>query len=208
MSDEWKPVTASHLALPIGDFTLISRRDGATQWAYKKQPLFAFKGDLDLGDFNGRYADQRFQVVYFLKYFTPENVVVKKDHMFGGLLQTTDGKMLYVRENNNGGVDGALRNDRGKASIGEKIALTGCDAACEKSWKPLLASADAKPTGYWTLYDRPDGAKQWAYYGYALYTHDGELKSSEVYDPVDPFEKTADGSPRQSIPMHWRVAPP
>lgn len=208
MSDEWKPMMASHLALPIGEFSLISRGDGGTQWAYKKQPLYAFKGDLDLGDSNGRYADQRFQVVYFLKYFTPENVVVKKDHTFGGLLQTTDGKVLYVRENNNGGVDGALRNDRGKASIGEKIALTGCDAACEKAWKPLLASADAQPAGYWTLYDRPDGAKQWAYYGYALYTHDGELKSTEVYDDVDPFEKTADGSPRQSIPMHWRVAPP
>ena len=211
MSDEWKPVSASHLALPIGDFSLITRVDGSSQWAYKKQALYSFKGDLDLGDSNGRYADQRFQLVYFLKYFTPDNVVVKKDHLFGGLLSTKEGKILYVRENNNGGVDGALRNDRGKASIGEKIALTGCDAQCETVWKPLLASADAQPSGYWTLYDRPDGAKQWAYYGYALYTHGtgpDSMNSSEVYDPVDPFEKTSDGKPRQAIPMHWRVAPP
>jgi predicted lipoprotein with Yx(FWY)xxD motif len=208
MSEEWKPVTASHLALPIGDFTLLTRPDGATQWAYKKQPLYSYVGDLDLGDSNGRYADQRFQLVYFLKYFTPANVVVQKDHIYGGLLATTEGKIIYVRENNNGGVDGALRGDRGKFGIGEKIALTGCDALCETKWKPLLAPDDAQSTGYWSLYDREDGKKQWAYFGYAAYTYDGELKSSEVYDPVDPFEKTADGKPRQNIPMHWRVAPP
>src|SRR5262249_2822906 len=34
MTREWKPVIASHLALPIGDFTMIARNDGSSQWAY------------------------------------------------------------------------------------------------------------------------------------------------------------------------------
>jgi predicted lipoprotein with Yx(FWY)xxD motif len=41
---------------------------------------------------------------------------------------------------------------------------------CVQLWPPVMASAEAKPVGKWTVVDRKDGAKQWAYDGYALYT--------------------------------------
>ncbi|MGE4063099.1 MAG: hypothetical protein AB7E79_07000 [Rhodospirillaceae bacterium] len=41
---------------------------------------------------------------------------------------------------------------------------------CVELWPPVLAEADAKPVGKWTVVDRKDGTKQWAYDGYALYT--------------------------------------
>lgn len=41
---------------------------------------------------------------------------------------------------------------------------------CVQLWPPVLAPADAKPVGKWTIVNRSDGAKQWAYDGYALYT--------------------------------------
>ncbi len=41
---------------------------------------------------------------------------------------------------------------------------------CVQIWPPVLAGADAKPVGKWTVVDRKDGSKQWAYDGYALYT--------------------------------------
>ena len=68
---------------------------------------------------------------------------------------------------------------------------------------------DAKPTGYWGVYDRADGTKQWSYYGYALYTYEGDkdMGSVEVYDDIDHFE-VAGGTPNEGIPLHWRVAPP
>jgi predicted lipoprotein with Yx(FWY)xxD motif len=42
--------------------------------------------------------------------------------------------------------------------------------SCIEVWPPVYAGADAKPTGKWTVVTRPDGKKQWAYDGYALYT--------------------------------------
>ncbi len=42
--------------------------------------------------------------------------------------------------------------------------------ACATMWPPVLAPADAKPVGKFTVVDRADGKKQWAYDGYALYT--------------------------------------
>ena len=41
---------------------------------------------------------------------------------------------------------------------------------CTQMWPPMLASADAKPVGKWTIVDRPDGGKQWAYGDMAVYT--------------------------------------
>lgn len=42
--------------------------------------------------------------------------------------------------------------------------------SCAQEWLPVLAQADAKPVENWTIVSRPDGSKQWAYKGYALYT--------------------------------------
>jgi predicted lipoprotein with Yx(FWY)xxD motif len=41
---------------------------------------------------------------------------------------------------------------------------------CVQAWPPVYAGADAQPVGKWTVLDRPDGKKQWAYDGLALYT--------------------------------------
>ena len=44
-----------------------------------------------------------------------------------------------------------------------------CDGACLSMWKPLAASADAKPVGDYTVATRSDGSLQWAYRGKPLY---------------------------------------
>lgn len=42
--------------------------------------------------------------------------------------------------------------------------------ACTTQWPPVLAPADSKPVGKFTVVEGPNGRKQWAYDGYALYT--------------------------------------
>ncbi|MEQ9448921.1 MAG: hypothetical protein RLN70_08445 [Rhodospirillaceae bacterium] len=208
--DIWKPVVAGQAALPVGDFSIIQRADGIYQWAYQGRSLFTFDGDREFGDANGRYEnDSNFELAYVLRYFMPEGIQIRKSHTYGGLLVTSDDKPIYVRERGNGGVDAILRNDRGRLGVGQTLGISACDAKCEETWKPLLADADAKPTGYWGLYERPDGTQQWAYYGYAAYTYAGsqEMGSTEVYDDVDHFE-IAGNTPNEGIPLHWRVAPP
>ncbi len=52
--------------------------------------------------------------------------------------------------------------------------------ACTDVWPPVYAADDAKPVGKWTIVSRPDGRKQWAYDGYALYTSSLDLKPGDV----------------------------
>jgi predicted lipoprotein with Yx(FWY)xxD motif len=45
-----------------------------------------------------------------------------------------------------------------------------CNGPCADNWPPLMASADAKAMGDWTVVARDDGKKMWAYKGKPLYT--------------------------------------
>jgi len=52
--------------------------------------------------------------------------------------------------------------------------------SCEQMWHPVLADAKAKAVGKWSLIDRKDGAKQWAYDGEALYTSALDRSAGDV----------------------------
>jgi predicted lipoprotein with Yx(FWY)xxD motif len=52
--------------------------------------------------------------------------------------------------------------------------------SCAKLWPPVLAAADAKPVGKWTILDRKDGTKQWAYEEQALYTSSEDRQPGDV----------------------------
>ena len=49
----WPPFTAANAALAGGDFSIVKRDDGASQWAFKSKPLYFFAGDAKAGDVNG-----------------------------------------------------------------------------------------------------------------------------------------------------------
>ena len=47
--------------------------------------------------------------------------------------------------------------------------VTNCYEQCAINWPPLMADASAKADGEFTLVDRTDGTKMWAYKGLPLY---------------------------------------
>jgi predicted lipoprotein with Yx(FWY)xxD motif len=49
----WPPFAAAAAAMPMGDYTVITRDDGTKQWAYKGRPLYAWKNDKKPGDITG-----------------------------------------------------------------------------------------------------------------------------------------------------------
>jgi len=211
---DWKPVAAPQMAIPVGDFTVASRADGSFQWAYKGKPLYQFKGDLELGDSNGKGVDKRMNVAMVLSYFIPPEVAIKKDQRRGGILITAaEGRALYARDRATyGGTGGhnARGGARGNPATGLAIGVSGCDAACEQVWKPLLASADAKPSGYWSLFARADGSKQWGYQGYALYTFanesPGQVTGHDTYNlTINHDTKNLTAS---NMGLYWRVTAP
>jgi predicted lipoprotein with Yx(FWY)xxD motif len=58
--------------------------------------------------------------------------------------------------------------------------VTNCYDKCAVNWPPLLAAADAAPEGDFTLVDRTDGTKMWAYKGWPLYLWIEDLAPGET----------------------------
>jgi predicted lipoprotein with Yx(FWY)xxD motif len=52
-SANWPPFIAPADAKPVGDFTLVTRDDGAKQWAYKGKPLYFWVKDQKPGERTG-----------------------------------------------------------------------------------------------------------------------------------------------------------
>ena len=71
---------------------------------------------------------------------------------------------------------------------------SACTGPCAANWPPLQAAAGAAPTGEFSVTDRDDGTKQWAYKGMPLY---GWIKDGK------PGDVTGDG-----FKGVWRVARP
>jgi len=57
---------------------------------------------------------------------------------------------------------------------------SSCMGNCLKNWPALMAPADAKPMGDWTVVTRDDGSKQWAYKGKPLYTWVKDAKPGDM----------------------------
>ena len=66
--------------------------------------------------------------------------------------------------------------DRDTAGSGKSV----CNGPCATNWPPFMAAADAKPEGEWTIVERTDGARMWAYDGKPLYTFVKDTKPGEV----------------------------
>ena len=57
---------------------------------------------------------------------------------------------------------------------------SNCYDDCAKNWPPFMASADAKAEGDWTVVERKDGTKMWAYDGKPVYTFVNDKKAGDM----------------------------
>lgn len=104
---------------------------------------------------------------------SPAKVILTKQ---GPTLVDLNGMTLYYYE----------RDTTGKTS--------NCNGKCVESWVPLPATADAKAVGDFTVINRNDASKMWAYRYRPLYT-----------SPADKAPGEANGN---ATTLQWRVARP
>jgi len=213
----FKPQYASALSLPVGDFSVRTRPDGSQQWQYKGAPLYTCDCDISIGDLNGEGQFAGIAPATVFKYFLPKEVALKKDPLsVGRLVDAKTGKTLYFRDR----LFDFFQPDASRPMLGTQVERIGaalntahCDAKCEREYRPLLAPKDAKAEGYWSIYERPDGKRQWAYKNYAMYTYEkegaGRLDGNERH--LVQFE---DGTGAQALPpefglgLVWRASVP
>ena len=156
---DWLPVPAPALALDVGRFSVVTRKDGSRQWAWRDRPLYRYRGDLLPGDAHGRAVDARRTMAVLTENFRPPGVAVTALEGYGDAL-SLDGMTLYTGsafEKYWGGrnLRDSFKNayDRGKRLGGDACA----DAECLKTWRPFHAAADAWSTGFWEVVTRRDG---------------------------------------------------
>jgi len=77
--------------------------------------------------------------------------------------------------------------------------------SCAEAWPPVLASADAKPIGAFTLITRKDGRKQWAYDEHALYT---SVRDKQPGDVLGATTIEMGGAAEQPAIRHVATPPP
>jgi predicted lipoprotein with Yx(FWY)xxD motif len=172
----WIAVPAPALAASFGDFSVVTRADGSTQWAYKKRPLYTHSNDKLPGDAYGVGLDEHWSVAVITENFRPANVSVTALEGYGDAL-ALNGMTLYggyAFEKRWGGRN--LRDTFTNVyAKGKQLGGAACaDAQCLSKWRPFAAPANAQPSGFWEPISRRDGTKQWAYKGYALYSYAGD----------------------------------
>jgi predicted lipoprotein with Yx(FWY)xxD motif len=199
----WLPLAAGGLAKPVGEWTIVARDDGMRQWAYKGRPLYAFSGDAKPGDAKGAVVDPSWHAAAVKRYFLPAEI---RPRLSAGMmvLATADGMTLYARDKFRFSFGGYSVNDGPPATpaIGRAIGPGGCAGECTETWKPVPASADAQPSGYWSIAVRDDGTRQWAYQGYPVYTstkdkRPGDMAGRDIFDLTD-----------GSNALYWRPVTP
>ncbi len=186
----WQPYEAPRMGFAVGDFGIGTRDDGITQWTYKGRALFTYSGDLTFGYANGLNVDPKWQVAAVVRYFLPAEVTLQNNPKLGRLLATAEGKTLYRRNSyiyQSGGGHSLRRGDPIRPAIGRDLGTNPrCRKDCEM-WQPFLAPPSAQPSGDWSVFTRPDGSKQWAHRGYALWSYagdqaPGDVNGNDIYD--------------------------
>ncbi|KGE05004.1 putative transmembrane protein [Pseudohaliea rubra DSM 19751] len=153
----WPPVLASEQAEPVGDWSVLERRDGSRQWAYQEQPLYTSVRDRRPGDVLGgtrrryRRDDPAYRVPVGPPPALPPGFAVKATSV-GRMLTTASNDALY-----------AFAEDTADS--------TACRGDCLQRWAPATAPALAAAQGDWSLLERSPGVRQWVFRGKPLYTH-------------------------------------
>jgi predicted lipoprotein with Yx(FWY)xxD motif len=141
---------------------------------------FAVAGGAHAADIKGRLTED------YVKAPLPPGFQVMATELEGPVFADASGKTMYkwpIKSIRNGDVG----EQKGKPTCDDTVYKVNAGLmspypggftlpdvetrpSCLQVWPAVYASADAKPVGKWTVVDRKDGKKQWAYDGYALYT--------------------------------------
>ncbi len=184
LSSEWQPVRAAALAMPVGEFSILTRKeDGTRQWTYKGEALYTYTGDYAPGDVNGIFtSDKGVHAALAYHNFAPAGVTVGNYVGRGPLLINAKGLTLYYAARYHKVFGG--REGPGSYSLSyndlKSQGTVACEADCALTWKPLLASANAQASGFWELIARADGSRQWSYKGSPVYTYFDDKKPGDI----------------------------
>lgn len=154
-AQHWPPLRAAASAVASGEWSLVEREDGAHQWAWRGQPLYGYDRDTTPGSRLGDGVRQMWRVA-LREIAVPPGFAIRSIHL-GRILTHRSGRTLYWPRPG---------SDSGKSA--------------GREWSPFVAPWMAQPRGDWTLIEREDGQKQWAFRGHPLFSHAADLDAADT----------------------------
>jgi predicted lipoprotein with Yx(FWY)xxD motif len=173
---DFSPYLAPRGAKAMGEWSLVSRGSGQQQWAYKGRPLYLFNGkdpgeDVSVGR---RRSGSDTQIMdpgsemfspkqgWQRAAFTPEESTPAPS----GILMKSI----------------AVANGYGFVDQRSGLALYTIKSAPKnaRAWSPQYASNLAQSVGDFSIVQREDGKRQWAYKGQLLYTFKDDYSNSDL----------------------------
>lgn len=156
-TDLWPPAYAEDDSEPVGDWTIVERKDGSKQWAFDEQPLYTSVRDSGPGDvlggttrrFGGDSPAKRTPIGPPTLF--PPGFAVRSTFI-GRLLATDKNDSVYTFDQ-------------------DTATATACTNECLRKWQPVLAPGLARPQGEWSVLERSPGVKQWVFRGKPLYSY-------------------------------------
>ena len=162
----WQPVEAPWMASPINDdWAITSRGDGLTQWSYKGQPLYTFKGDYRSGESNGQDAEGAWKVAVLQDPPQIPSWVTFQETDLGQVMANEDRMTLYYM----------LWDE-------ERIKRETCGEECIRdNWDPVIAPKGAQPIANWSTAELKNGNRQWLYMGLPVFTFRSDKMPGDTY---------------------------
>lgn len=176
----WPPLFADPGSTAIGSYSIISRDDGSSQWAFQGLPLYFFASDSAAGDTNGEAVND---IWFVARPFAIEigqsslgSILVAANSIAdvdgaGGIdvdNRARSGFSLYVFDNDANDADGDGMGD------------SDCNGGCAEIWPPMFADQGAVASGNYGIISRDDGTQQWSYKGEPLYFFASDVAAGDV----------------------------
>ena len=172
-ADLWPAVLAPDDAKPVGNWSVIPRKDGGRQWAYDGLPIYTSSLDREAGDVLGgskrgvRGSDGP---------GVREPIAPKSDVPPAfAIIEVGTGRMLV--------------NFSGYAVYawdGDGASKSNCTGECLKKWAPVLAAESSQQQGEWSVIQRSPGVRQWAFRGKPLYTYIADTRPRGMLGSDEP----------------------
>ena len=153
------PFLASDIPAQLpGDWSLITRDDGAQQWAFNGMPLYRSIRDSHKGADYGQGLGWN---AAFITITTPPELSVASS-VLGHVLASANGLTVYVARQEN------------------ESQIVECNEDCLKTWTPVTAPWAAADYGDFSVHSRTDGVYQWAYKGKPLFVYSGDSETGDL----------------------------
>ena len=166
----WQPVVAPALANAFGSWTIIVRKDGLRQWAWKGRALYRKPGtDVVAGEVSGHGVGGWGAVILEPVPPLPSWTTIQPSDA-GELIANAQGLTVYTHG----------LNARGRRRYqGQSPNCPDGECVDPEEWTAFIAAPDAKPVGSWALVELADGRKQWSYKGQKLFTNKLDRKPGD-----------------------------